>query len=168
MMEIDRAESGAKILASTVRQFKDSLGEALDLKRKEKDRAGIKSALTDAAIHLIELRRLSRKFFLDEDRVRSETDAAKAPLDQSILQLNNLLYEKNHYRIEIQSCREFRTKFPGIELQTEEQFWEAASEEQKGDAALKENLHQMQLARLQFELAQVRSQLLLVWMCGGG
>lgn len=156
MMEIDDRDGGANLLSATVNGLKESLGEALASKRTEEYTAKVKAALTDAAIHLIDLRRLCRKFYLAEDRVKAETDEAKAPLDKASLELNNLLYERDHFLREIRTCRNFKTKFPGIELQAEEVFWESASEEQKGDAKLKEDPHQLQLARLRLELAQVR------------
>jgi hypothetical protein len=157
-MEIDGQDNGSILLANTLASFKTSLAEALDAKRTEADGTKLKQALTNSVLSLIDLRRLSRNFYLAEDKVKAETDAAKIPLDKATLQLNNLLYERDHFLREIQACREFKTKFPGIDLESESAFWAAASGEQKSDAKLRDDPHQLELARLQLELTQVNLQ----------
>jgi hypothetical protein len=63
---------------------------------------------------------------MEEDRVKGETEAAKAPVDSTTLRLHNLLYEKNHYVKAIRSCLDFQTRHPGIQLVPEEEFRRAA------------------------------------------
>jgi serine/threonine protein kinase len=64
-----------------------------------------------------------------EDRVKSETENAKIPVDHTTLQLHNLMYEKNHYLKTIKACKDFKSKYPDIELVPEEEFFRDTPEE---------------------------------------
>lgn len=97
----------------------------------------------------------NRAILIEEDRVKAETETAKAPVDFTTLQLHNLLYEKNHYLKAIKACKDFRSKHPDIELVPEEDFFANAPIEIKGDYVSKDNPHDLMLKRLNFELYQV-------------
>ena len=92
---------------------------------------------------------------LDEDRVKAETERAKAPVDFTTLQLHNLMYEKNHYVKAIKACRDFKSKHPDIELVPEEEFFRDASEEIKNTVISTDTAQNLMLKRLNYELYQV-------------
>eukprot|EP01018_Ginkgo_biloba_P030081 Gb_36956 [translate_table: standard] len=100
---------------------------------------------------------VNRVILQEEDRIKSETESAKIPVDYTTLQLHNLMYEKNHYLKAIKACKDFKSKYPDIELVPEEDFFRNAPEELKGDPSLKEDPHKRMLQRLNFELFQVIS-----------
>lgn len=87
--------------------------------------------------------------------MKSETDSAKLPVDHTTLQLHNLLYEKNYYLKAIKACKDFKSKYPDIDLVPEEDFFRDASDELKSDPSLKDDAHKLNLQRLNFELHQV-------------
>lgn len=65
---------------------------------------------------LLDLRRINRAVLSVEESAKAATEAAKAPVEGTTLQLHNLQYEMNHYAKAIAACRDFRTKYPGIHL----------------------------------------------------
>lgn len=92
---------------------------------------------------------------MEEDKVKAETEAAKAPVDSTTLQLHNLLYEKNHYVKAIRACLDFQTKYPGIELVPEEEFQRSAPADILEKTLAADASHDVMLKRLNFELVQV-------------
>ena len=92
---------------------------------------------------------------LEEDRVKAETERAKAPVDFTTLQLHNLMYEKNHYVKAIKSCKDFKSKHPDIQLVPEEEFFSDAPEDIKSSVISNDSAHNLMLKRLNFELFQV-------------
>lgn len=98
---------------------------------------------------------VNRTILLEEDRIKSETDRAKAPVDFTTLQLHNLMYEKNHYLKAIKACKDFRSKHQDIELVPEEEFFRSAPEDIKGKVLASDGAHDLMLKRLNFELFQV-------------
>lgn len=97
----------------------------------------------------------NRSILLEEDRVKAETESAKAPVDFTTLQLHNLMYEKSHYVKAIKACKDFRSKYPDIDLVSEEEFFRDAPEEIKGKTLSNDSAHNLMMQRLQFELFQV-------------
>eukprot|EP00271_Cylindrocystis_brebissonii_P007642 TRINITY_DN21208_c0_g1_i1.p1 TRINITY_DN21208_c0_g1~~TRINITY_DN21208_c0_g1_i1.p1 ORF type:complete len:554 (-),score=123.81 TRINITY_DN21208_c0_g1_i1:255-1916(-) len=108
----------------------------------------------DAAVLLINLRQLNRLILNYEEEVKLQTERAKAPVDSTTLHLHNLLYEQNHYAKAIQACKDFRTKFPDIELVPEEEFAEEAPQVGLDGGDLKGDKHLLMIQRLKFELHQ--------------
>lgn len=97
----------------------------------------------------------NRSTLLEEDRVKAETESAKAPVDFTTLQLHNLMYEKGHYIKAIKACKDFKSKYPDIELVPEEEFFRDAPEEIKNSVSSNDDAHNLMLKRLDFELLQV-------------
>lgn len=97
----------------------------------------------------------NRTILLEEDRVKAETERAKAPVDFTTLQLHNLMYEKNHYVKAIKACKDFKSKYPDIELVPEEEFFRDAPEDIKGTVMSNDSAHNLMLKRLNYELHQV-------------
>jgi len=98
---------------------------------------------------------VNREILMEEDKVKAETEAAKAPVDSTTLQLHNLLYEKNHYVKAIRACLDFQTKYPGIELVPEEEFQRSAPADILEKTLAADASHDLMLKRLNFELVQV-------------
>jgi len=84
-----------------------------------------------------------------------QTERAKAPVDFTTLQLHNLVYEKSHYLKAIKACKDFKSKYPDIELVPEEEFFRDAPKDIKDLALSKDSAHNLMLKRLNFELYQV-------------
>ncbi|KAK6130889.1 hypothetical protein DH2020_035364 [Rehmannia glutinosa] len=103
------------------------------------------------------LKQANRSILLEEDRVKAETERAKAPVDLTTLQLHNLMYEKNHYVKAIKACKDFKTKFPDIELVPEDEFFKDAPEEIKSSILSTDSAHDLMLKRLNYDLFQASS-----------
>ncbi|KAF9568885.1 hypothetical protein CPC08DRAFT_739343 [Agrocybe pediades] len=84
---------------------------------------------------------------------KEETAAARQEMDQSDLNLQNLLYEKRHLEREIEKCRQFASIYQDIPLYTMQEFMQLAPEESRTDEILADD-HQLMINRLNFELAE--------------
>lgn len=69
------------------------------------------AATADGVLRLLKLKAAHRALCEATEALREATGDAKSRLDQSSLQLQNLLYEKQHYEREIASCRAFRSAY---------------------------------------------------------
>lgn len=87
--------------------------------------------------------------------MKAETERAKAPVDFTTLQLNNLMYEKSHYVKAIKACKDFKSKYPDIELVSEDEFFRDAPQDIKNSTRSKDSAHNLMLQRLDYELFQV-------------
>lgn len=87
--------------------------------------------------------------------MKAETERAKAPVDFTTLQLHNLMYEKSHYVKAIKACRDFKSKYPDIDLVPEEDFFKDAPEAIKDQSLSNDSSHVLMPKRLNFELHQV-------------
>lgn len=99
---------------------------------------------------------------IEEDRFKAESERAKAPVDLTTLQLHNLMYEKNHYVKAIKACKDFKTKYPDIELVPEEEFFRDAPEDIKSPVLSTDSAHNLMLKRLNYELSQVSLNNLMI------
>lgn len=95
--------------------------------------------------------------------MKAETERAKAPVDFTTLQLHNLMYEKSHYIKAIKACKDFKSKYPDIELVSKDDFFRDAPEDIKGSVA-SYDAHSLMLKRLSFELLQVSVHLEYVFV----
>lgn len=86
--------------------------------------------------------------------MKADTEGAKAPVDLTMLQLHNLMYEKNHYLKAIKACNDFKSRYPDVEMVGEEEFESSAPEEIKGKVLASDPEHDLMLKRLSFELFQ--------------
>ena len=87
--------------------------------------------------------------------MKAETERAKAPVDFTTLQLNNLMYEKSHYVKAIKACKDFKSKYSDSELVSEDEFFRDAPEDIRNSIRSKDSAHNLMLQRLHFELFQV-------------
>ncbi|KAJ7682786.1 Fms-interacting protein-domain-containing protein [Mycena polygramma] len=81
------------------------------------------------------------------------TAAARHDMDQSLLGLQNLLYEKRHLEREIEKCRQFASVYQDIPLYTLDEFKVLAPPEARTEDVLSDE-HQLLLNRLSFEFVE--------------
>lgn len=89
--------------------------------------------------------------------MKAETERAKGPVDFTTLQLHNLMYEKSHYVKAIKACRDFKSKYPDIDLVSQEAFFRDAPEAIKDQSVAADSSRVLMPKRLNFELHQVGS-----------
>lgn len=112
----------------------------------------------EGSFSFVVLKKLNR---LDKVRLRSGRDALhkeKLSVDSNRLQLQNLLYEAEHLRKEVQRCFQFKSQDEEIDLVSEKEFYEKAPEIISRSDKTKDDEHARRLARLEWELQQ-RKQL---------
>ncbi|XP_044474652.1 THO complex subunit 5B-like isoform X2 [Mangifera indica] len=64
------------------------------------------------------------------------------------------MYEKSHYVKAIKACKDFKSKYPDIELVPEEEFYRDAPEKIKSSKLSNDSSHDLMLKRLNYELHQ--------------
>ncbi|KAG8834887.1 hypothetical protein FRC17_006632 [Serendipita sp. 399] len=84
---------------------------------------------------------------------KQQTASARALMDESLLKLQNLRYERRHLEKEIENCREYGSIYQDVTLHPLEEFMELAPSDSKTEDTVKDE-HQLFLARLSFELAE--------------
>ncbi|KAL6911549.1 hypothetical protein ACP4OV_000354 [Aristida adscensionis] len=149
-----KSRSPHDLLAETRASVEKVAARILAIKRDGAPKSELRELVTQMSLLLITLRQVNREILMEEDRVKAETEAAKAPVDSTTLQLHNLLYEKNHYVKAIRACQDFQTKYPGIELVPEEEFHRAAPADIRDKTLAADPTHDLMLKRLNFELLQ--------------
>lgn len=153
-------KSAYEQLQQTRSSIEEIVAHMLSMKKKKQPNTNTNTSLPDLVtqmfIHFVVLRQTNRSILLEEDRIKAETERAKAPVDFTTLQLHNLMYEKNHYVKAIKACRDFRSKYPDIELVPEEEYFRDAPEDIKGTGTTMSNdcAHKLMLKRLNYELFQ--------------
>ncbi|KAK8971375.1 hypothetical protein KSP40_PGU020503 [Platanthera guangdongensis] len=128
------------------------------MKKESQPKSELRELSTQMSLLFITLRQLNRTILVEEDRIKAETESAKAPVDFTTLQLHNLMYEKNHYLKAIKTCRDFRSKYPDIELVPEEEYFKNAPEDIKSKVLASDEAHDLMLKRLNYELFQVQDE----------
>ncbi|XP_047960714.1 THO complex subunit 5A isoform X2 [Salvia hispanica] len=166
-MEVTMAEPGEilpernvdmEALYDMLRQSKGSTEEIvakmLAVKKEAQPKSQLRELITQTLLNFVTLRQANRSILIEEDRIKAESERAKAPVDLTTLQLHNLMYEKNHYVKAIKACKDFKTKYPDIELVPEEEFFRDAPEEIKSPELSTDSAHNLMLKRLNYELSQ--------------
>lgn len=112
-----------------------------------------KALASEGSMAVISLKRLNRELFEDVEAKRQRTTDAKQLMEKTNLQLENLLYEKNHYEKEIHSCRSFASAV------RDDQVWSASTSVQDFLSCAgpdfqcdPSDAHQLMVKRLLFEL----------------
>ncbi|KAI0495553.1 hypothetical protein KFK09_021854 [Dendrobium nobile] len=141
-------------LDETRRALEDIAAKILFVKKEGKPKSELRELSTQMSLLFITLRQLNRTILVEEDRIKAETESAKAPVDFTTLQLHNLMYEKNHYLKAINTCRDFRSKYSDIELVPEEEFLKNAPEDIKEKVLASDAAHDLMLKRFNYELFQ--------------
>ncbi|KAI3807210.1 hypothetical protein L1987_23135 [Smallanthus sonchifolius] len=148
--------SAYDLLQRTRTSVEDIVAQMLTIKKEGGDstKSQLPELVTQMLLNFVNLRKANRSILLEEDLVKAETEHAKAPVDFTTLQLHNLMYEKNHYVKAIKACKDFKSKYPDIELVPEEEFFEDAPEQIKNSVQSNDSAHNLMLKRLNFELFQ--------------
>ncbi|GAU42192.1 hypothetical protein TSUD_305370 [Trifolium subterraneum] len=147
-------ESPYETLHNSKSSIESIISDILSIKKQAKPKQQLRDLVTQMFLHFITLRQANRSILIEEDRVKMETERAKAPVDFTTLQLHNLVYEKSHYLKAIKACKDFKSKFPDIELVPEEEFFRGAPKDIKDSVLSKDSAHNLMLKRLNFELYQ--------------
>ncbi|KAD6119128.1 hypothetical protein E3N88_10399 [Mikania micrantha] len=148
--------SAYDLLQMTKTSVEDIVAQMLLIKKEGGDsyKSQLPELVTQMLLNFVNLRKANRSILLEEDLVKAETEHAKAPVDFTTLQLHNLMYEKNHYVKAIKACKDFKSKYPDIELVPEEEFFKDAPEQIKNVVQSNDRAHNLMLKRLNFELFQ--------------
>ncbi|KAK8642532.1 hypothetical protein V6N13_011873 [Hibiscus sabdariffa] len=141
-------------LKETKASVEEVVAKILSVKKDNKPKSELREQVTQMFLHFVNLRQVNRNILLEEDKVKAETERAKAPVDFTTLQLHNLMYEKSHYLKAIKTCKDFKSKYPDIELVPEEEFFRDAPEDIKGSNLSDDSSHNLMLKRLNYELFQ--------------
>ncbi|KAK6256582.1 hypothetical protein QUC31_000041 [Theobroma cacao] len=142
------------LLKESKASVEEIVAKVLSIKKKDKPKSDLRELVTQMFLHFVNLRQANRSILLEEDKVKAETERAKAPVDFTTLQLHNLMYEKGHYLKAIKACKDFKSKYPDIELVPEEEFFRDGPEEIKGSNLSDDSSHNLMLKRLNYELFQ--------------
>ena len=108
--------------------LRDAVEQALRLAAEGKKPENIAPALKEGLNALLVLRSAHRDYCDDTESLRELTTTAKSTLDETNLQLQNLVYERRHYANEIYACENFPSKYSEdqMELISEEEFMQTA------------------------------------------
>jgi THO complex subunit 5 len=120
----------------------------------EEAKAAVVNKRVEVSLLFIKLKKLNR---LDKIRIRSGRELLqkeKQKVDSNLLQYQNLLYEADHLKKEIQRCYQFKSQDEEIELIPEEEFYEKAPESISRPDVTKNDEHAKHIARLEWELQQ--------------
>lgn len=147
-------KSAYDMLQQSRTSVEEIVTKMLSIKRESKPKSQLREVVTQMLLNFVALRQANRSILLEEDRVKAETERAKAPVDFTTLQLHNLMYEKSHYVKAIKACKDFKSKHPDIQLVPEEEFFRDAPEDIKSSVISNDSAHNLMLKRLNFELFQ--------------
>ncbi|KAK9733328.1 hypothetical protein RND81_04G060300 [Saponaria officinalis] len=151
------AKDPQSMLRSSKVAVEDIVTKMLSLKKdgnpNPNSKPQLRELVTQMLLLFVTLRKANRMILIVEDRVKAETDRAKAPVDSTTLQFHNLMYEKSHYLKAIKACTDFKSKYPDIQLVSEEDFFRDAPHEFKA-SAVSTDTHNLMLKRLNYELFQ--------------
>lgn len=163
------AEKDSELFHEVCTDLRGLFSEIFELKRQQAagattttavaaESTAIRRELTEKRIDgshaFVVLKKLNR---LDKIRLRSGRDALhreKLSVDSNRLQLQNLLYEAEHLRKEVQRCFQFKSQDEEIELVSEEEFYATAPPSIARPDITGADEHSRRLARLEWELQQ--------------
>ncbi|KAF8739236.1 hypothetical protein AX14_010400 [Amanita brunnescens Koide BX004] len=131
----------------------DVLDKLRDLVAKDNPAEDTVAMHTRAMALVARLKALNRTANTATRVCKDKTAAARLEMDQSHLQLQNLLYEKRHLEREIDKCRQFASIYQDVPLYSIEEFQTLAPEEARTEEVLADE-HQLMLNRLSFELVE--------------
>ncbi|CAA7041652.1 unnamed protein product [Microthlaspi erraticum] len=150
----EAGKSPLELLRESKTSVEEIVTTMLSIKKEGNQKSEIRELLTQMCLNFVNLRQANRSILTEEDKVKAETERAKAPVDFTTLQLHNLMYEKSHYVKAIKACRDFKSKYPDIDLVPEEDFFRDAPETIKDQLLSTDSSHVLMPKRLNFELHQ--------------
>ncbi|KAJ0176562.1 hypothetical protein K1T71_007741 [Dendrolimus kikuchii] len=152
------AEKDSILFKKICQDIRQLFADIAELKAKDSLEAKekINAKRIEASLNLVALKKLNR---LEKVRTRAGRDALhkeKQRVDSTHLLLQNLLYEADHLNKEVTKCLQFKSKDEEIDLVPVEDFFKEASPSISRPDITKSDEHQLQLARLEWELCQRR------------
>ncbi|XP_058120526.1 THO complex subunit 5 homolog [Anopheles ziemanni] len=146
----------AQLFHNTCEELRILFGEIakLKLESSEDSKGKMTEKRIEGSLAFVLLKKLNR---LDKVRIRDGRDALhkeKLRVDSNRLQLQNLLYEAEHLKREVQRCYLFKSQDEEIELVPVEEFYERAPETVSRPDHTKTDEHIRRIARLEWELQQ--------------
>lgn len=150
-----------KLFSETSNAFRNYMEEIAFLKRKgtPEAKAAINEKTSEACLLFVMLRKLNRLNKLRLKHSREELQKVKGQVDSQHLQLQNLLYEVLHLQKEVTKCLQFKSQDEEIDLVPLNEFLRDAPEsltEAAKKSRKEHDAHQLQKARLEWELTQRR------------
>uniref|UniRef100_A0A1J3FUB3 THO complex subunit 5A n=1 Tax=Noccaea caerulescens TaxID=107243 RepID=A0A1J3FUB3_NOCCA len=147
-------KSPMELLQESKASVEAIIARMLSIKKQGNPKSENRELLTQMFLNFISLRQANRAILTEEEKVKSETELAKSPMDFTALQLHNLMYEKSHYLKATKTSREFKSKYPNIDLISEQDFLRDAPAAIKSQTLSNDTSHDLMLKRLNFELHQ--------------
>lgn len=149
-------EKDSSLFMDTCEKLRKICAEIAQLKASSSDKSEeeIKEKRIKGTFLFALLKKLNR---LDKVRLRAGRDALhkeKLAVDSNKLQLQNLLYEADHLRKEVQHCLQFKSQDEEIDLVPEEEFYREAPDSIARREKTEGDEHARRLARLEWELQQ--------------
>ncbi|XP_053673269.1 THO complex subunit 5 homolog [Anopheles nili] len=147
----------ASLFHDTCDELRTIFADIAKLKSENSDealRSKIAEKRIEGSLAFVLLKKLNR---LDKVRIREGRDALhkeKLRVDSNRLQLQNLLYEAEHLRREVQRCYLFKSQDEEIELVPVAEFYEKAPVSVSRPEITKTDEHARRIARLEWELQQ--------------
>lgn len=150
------AEKDSELFMDTCVKLKKIFSDIAQLKKQNTDKAHqeINERRIEGSFLFAVLKKLNR---LDKVRLRAGRDALhkeKLSVDSNKLQLQNLLYEADHLRREVQHCLQFKSHDEDIDLVSESEFYAQAPKSISRPEKTEGDEHARRLARLEWELQQ--------------
>ncbi|KAK9504692.1 hypothetical protein O3M35_010964 [Rhynocoris fuscipes] len=115
----------------------------------------------DAIAEIMTLKSLNRIEKIRFKNSRESVNKVRQQVDVLQFQLQNLMCEIQHLKKEVDKCLMFKSKPLGVDLVSVEEFFEAAPPSISRPEITKTDEHQLQLARLEWELRQRKELALL-------
>ncbi|CAF2053916.1 BnaC06g00430D [Brassica napus] len=140
--------SPLELLRESRSSIEEIISRMLSIKKQGDPKSENRELVTQMFLNFINLRQANRAILMEEERVRRES-----PMDFTALELHNLTYEKSHYLKATRSSREFKSKYPDIDLISEQDLFRDAPEAIKPQNDTCHD-HDLMLKRLNFELHQ--------------
>ncbi|KAG7594298.1 THO complex subunit 5 [Arabidopsis thaliana x Arabidopsis arenosa] len=147
-------KSPLELLQETKASVEAIIAKLLSIKQQGTPKSENRELLTQMFLNFINLRQANRAILIEEEKTKTETELAKSPIDFTTLQLHNLMYEKSHYLKATKASRDFKSKYPNIDLISEQEFFSDAPEVIKSQTLSNDSSHDLMLKRLNFELHQ--------------
>ncbi|CAL9217895.1 unnamed protein product [Arabidopsis halleri] len=147
-------KSPLELLQETKASVEAIIAKLLSIKQQGNPKSENRELLTQMFLNFINLRQANRAILIEEEKTKTETELAKSPVDFTTLQLHNLMYEKSHYLKANKASRDFKSKYPNIDLISEQDFFSDAPEAIKSQTLSNDTSHDLMLKRLNFELHQ--------------
>lgn len=158
------SQKDLKIYRETCSEFALLITEIADLKFKKPDgwEDQVVKKKIDAALLTIILKKLNRIEKIRNKTSRNNVTKVRQQVDVLHLQLQNLSSEIQKLQQEVDKCLQFKSKPLGIDLVPIDEFYKNAPESISRKEITQTDEHQLQLARLEWELHQ-RKELSLLY-----